>query len=631
MFFAITALALNHAITPFRYVLVGIRYAKWGVMLNRVENFRTLKQVLLVALFAAGDLLALAPFSACATQSVTLAWNPSTNADIAGYNIYYGVASRAYTNQLSVGNVTTATISGLVEGVTYYFAAKAYNGSGVESDFSNEATYTVPGPANPQPMLNSINNITLYVNSSPQRVRLSGITSGSTNQVLNLTVSAVSDNSSLIPNPTVTYISPYSSGLLTLTPAANATGTATITVSVSEGQTQGSTVSQSFKVTVTDVNQRPTLDPIGDLGVDENSGPQVVNLSGITSGANYEFQTLKVTAVSSNPGLIPNPVVNYSSPFSVGSLIFTPATNAYGTATITVTVNDGQAQNNTVTQSFTVAVNPVNQPPTMDPINNLVVSENAAWQTVSLTGISSGASNEIQTLNISAVSSDPTIVPNPTVSYTSPHSTGTLSFVPVNGVSGAATITVTVNDNGMSNNVTVRTFSVAVLATSLPQGIALSPPQIKSQPTNSIAIAGQSVAFQVNASSLSGSSLVYQWQFNSVNLPFATNAVLLLTNVAPEDTGVYSVNISNNGGSTNSSPATLTVFNTTAATLGSAVRSNDGFGLTVNGVPGYKYAVQASTNMVDWVSLETNTAPFYFVDSNAGRFHKRFYRSVCLQ
>ena len=77
-------------------------------------------------------------------QSVTLAWNPSTDPNIAGCNLYYGVASRTYTNMVNPGNVTSVTISGLVEGATYFFAATSYNILGMESDFSNEDSYTVP-------------------------------------------------------------------------------------------------------------------------------------------------------------------------------------------------------------------------------------------------------------------------------------------------------------------------------------------------------------------------------------------------------------------------------------------------------------------------------------------------------
>jgi hypothetical protein len=79
-----------------------------------------------------------------AGSSVTLTWNPNMDPNVAGYNVYYGVASHAYTQMVNVGNVSTATISGLVEGATYYFAVTAYDSLGQESDYSNETSYTVP-------------------------------------------------------------------------------------------------------------------------------------------------------------------------------------------------------------------------------------------------------------------------------------------------------------------------------------------------------------------------------------------------------------------------------------------------------------------------------------------------------
>lgn len=78
-------------------------------------------------------------------QSVTLAWTPSTDPNIAGCNVYYGVASRTYTQMVNPGTATSVTISGLVAGATYYFAATSYDFLGMESDFSNEVSYTVPG------------------------------------------------------------------------------------------------------------------------------------------------------------------------------------------------------------------------------------------------------------------------------------------------------------------------------------------------------------------------------------------------------------------------------------------------------------------------------------------------------
>jgi hypothetical protein len=80
-----------------------------------------------------------------AVQSVTLAWGSSLDTGVAGYNMYYGAASLTYTSMVDLGSTTNGTISGLVEGATYYFAVKAYDPLGLESDYSNEAVYTVPG------------------------------------------------------------------------------------------------------------------------------------------------------------------------------------------------------------------------------------------------------------------------------------------------------------------------------------------------------------------------------------------------------------------------------------------------------------------------------------------------------
>lgn len=61
--------------------------------------------------------------------------------DIAGYKVFWGQVSGNYSNSLVVGNVLSHTINNLANG-TWYFAAKAYDGCGNESDFSNEASKT---------------------------------------------------------------------------------------------------------------------------------------------------------------------------------------------------------------------------------------------------------------------------------------------------------------------------------------------------------------------------------------------------------------------------------------------------------------------------------------------------------
>ena len=71
---------------------------------------------------------------------VHLAWDPSTG-DVTGYRIYYGTSPGSRANKIEVGNVTDYVVSGLKEGVTYYFVARAYNQYGESAD-SNEISWT---------------------------------------------------------------------------------------------------------------------------------------------------------------------------------------------------------------------------------------------------------------------------------------------------------------------------------------------------------------------------------------------------------------------------------------------------------------------------------------------------------
>jgi len=65
--------------------------------------------------------------------------------NIAGYRLHYGTSSGDYTQTIEVGNTTTALVSNLTAGTTYYFVVTAYDTSNVESPSSNEVSYIVPG------------------------------------------------------------------------------------------------------------------------------------------------------------------------------------------------------------------------------------------------------------------------------------------------------------------------------------------------------------------------------------------------------------------------------------------------------------------------------------------------------
>ena len=118
-----------------------------------------------------------------------------------------------------------------------------------------------------------------------------------------------------------------------------------------------------------------------------------------------ESQTLTVTASSSNTALIPNPTVIYTSPSATGSLSFTPVANAFGTATITVTVNDGQSANNTVTRTLHGDGERGERCADAECARDVTINEDAGRRRSSLSGITGGRPGRVQTLTVTATSS----------------------------------------------------------------------------------------------------------------------------------------------------------------------------------------------------------------------------------
>src|SRR5439155_15213702 len=115
-------------------------------------------------------------------------------------------------------------------------------------------------------------------------------------------------------------------------------------------------------------------------------------------------------------------------------------------------VSDGETDASTF---FTLTVNAVNDPPTLDriaDINGTSPAGNATFsQTVSLTGIGTGATNETQTLTVAASSSNTSMIPTVNVTYMSANPTGTVQVISSKGASGTAIISVSVSDGQATN------------------------------------------------------------------------------------------------------------------------------------------------------------------------------------
>ncbi|HEV3340074.1 MAG TPA: Ig-like domain-containing protein [Pirellulales bacterium] len=276
-------------------------------------------------------------------------------------------------------------------------------------------------------------------------------------QALNFIVTT--DNSSLFA--VLPAIDP-STGNLTFTPQPGTSGQAHVTIELHDnGGTANGGVDTSapvtFRVAVTFVNQAPSFTAGADPNVNENGGAQTVPgwATHVIAGPPDEaYQSVNFIVTTDNDGLFS--VLPAIDP-STGNLTYTPAHDANGVAHVSVQLHDngGKAnggQDTSAPQTFTITVNPVNQPPFFTGGPSLIVRENAGAQTYPAwaTAMNRGAPNESsQKLNfLVSIDNSGLLSAGPSIDPT----TGNLTFTPAPDASGVANVTVQLHDNGGTAN-----------------------------------------------------------------------------------------------------------------------------------------------------------------------------------
>jgi hypothetical protein len=185
---------------------------------------------------------------------------------------------------------------------------------------------------------------------------------------------------------------------------------------------------------------------------------------------------LNVTVHSSNPDLIPDEFIRVIRAGYSGLITMQPLTNAFGTAILTVTVTNPNGAS--VFTTFNYTVQPENDAPTLNPPADMELTANAGPQTIPLSGITTGATNEPQDLVITAFANPPGILTNIQITYTSPNSTGTLNFETVTNATGKVVLDLFVDDGASVFYNIHRSFVVQVNPTNLPPTISPLPDQI---------------------------------------------------------------------------------------------------------------------------------------------------------
>lgn len=282
-----------------------------------------------------------------------------------------------------------------------------------------------------------------------------GAANESSQSVVQYVVSNVSNPAMFSAGPNIS-----NSGILTYTPAPNASGTATFNVQARDnGGTANGGVDLSnpvvATVNITDINDPPTFAASNVSGTEDSGAMAIASWSAFNPGPFETTQTALAYTVSnvSNPGLFASPPTVAAN----GSLSFTPAPDASGSSTFQVRVRDsgGTASGGvdlSSPQTFTVNIAAVNDAPivTLSPIPT--IDEDAPLQNVpGFAAFNAGSPNEsgqsVLEYIISNVSNPASFVAGPVISPS-----GMLMYAPAPNASGAITFNVQVRDNGGTDN-----------------------------------------------------------------------------------------------------------------------------------------------------------------------------------
>ncbi len=164
-----------------------------------------------------------------------------------------------------------------------------------------------------------------------------------------LILGVTSDNSALVPIQNILLAGSGSARTLTITPQSIQLGTAMITVTADDGLAK---TTRNFNFTVTATNRPPfflSAVPAQTLQVSGSSSTLLISLG----DPDTDGTALTVTAISSNPSLLPISGLALGGSGFSRTLKITPAIGVLGSAVVTVQVSDGLSN---VAQSFPVEV-----------------------------------------------------------------------------------------------------------------------------------------------------------------------------------------------------------------------------------------------------------------------------------
>ena len=220
-----------------------------------------------------------------------------------------------------------------------------------------------------------------------------------------------------------------------VTPATNQTGSTVISVTATDPC--GLNAISSFTLTVNPTNTPPTISPIADVAIEENTSTRPLNFTANDAETDASRLTLSAMYISSPSNLLQSVVLGGTD--TNRTITLTPTTNFIGTAVVTVVVADeegGQAS-----ASFTVNVTFCDScQPRVGRIPDQTVLLN------SIVGLIPFSVDNIPGLVLAANSSNTALVPNENIAFVGTGVNLALLITPATNMTGIATISITASD-----------------------------------------------------------------------------------------------------------------------------------------------------------------------------------------
>jgi hypothetical protein len=303
---------------------------------------------------------------------------------------------------------------------------------------STSFTLTVNAAPNTPPSLSTIANRTINEDANTGAVAFT--VGDAESATASLTVSGSSSNATIVPNANIVFGGSGANRTVTVTPAATRTGTATITLTVSDGTLTAST---AFTLTVSAAaNTAPTITAIAPQAINGNTSTGALAFT--VGDAQTAAASLTVTRTSSNLTLVPTANVVLGGSGANRTVTVTPATNQFGTATITVTVSDGSL---TASSAFLLTVNQVNTPPTITPLGSQATAVGIAVGPLAVTV--GDLETATASLTLTGTSSNQALLPDANIALGGSGANRTVTLTPAAGQTGSATVTLTVGDGAL--------------------------------------------------------------------------------------------------------------------------------------------------------------------------------------